>query len=200
MGFDLKSFYQTITRYGLARDNLLRVEEITGFIDDKGTKQGGASNIFPFNEKDKNFYVYLKTASLPNRRIATGAVAYKSFTFQVPLEASYLDAVGYNVEFYCDKYSIIRDIFERWSNATYNEHQNVASCNWGKCNLVLSLLDNSDAEISLANMKAVKKYTLFGCFPNRLEGITHSTSSAGAIVTQRVSLNYQYVVAEDVTE
>lgn len=189
MAHSLQDFYKTATRYGFARDNLLRLNSITGVA-------GDGKNIFPGNDNDKNFNIYLKTASLPNRRINTIAVNFLSFPFNVPAEADYPENNSFSVTFYCDKYYIIRDIFERWSDTIYNEHSIASTTNFTNCNLELSLLDNSNANNTLENMQIVKKIKLFGCFPNNIGNIAYDTSGNGNIVTVNATLTFQYMTSE----
>jgi hypothetical protein len=198
MGQGLQDFYKTATRYGFARDNLLRLEQITGIIKDSN-KTPVAANVFPADEKDKNFFVYMKSGVIPSRKVNAGRVSYKSFSFNVPMEAEYPENQGYAVEFYCDKYYIIRDILERWSNATFNEHQFISSTNFGECNVSMALLDNSDPTMQLENMRIIKRYTLHGAYPLLVGAVNYNTSSAGAIVSLPVTLAFQYVTSESGT-
>lgn len=189
MAHGLQDFYKTITRYGLARDNLLRLSNITGTA-------GDGKPLFPTNPTDKNFSIYLKTSSLPNRRINTLNVNFMSFPFNVPMEAEYPENNSFPVTFYCDKYYIIRDIFERWSDTLYNEHAFATTTNFYKCNVELHLLDNSDINTPLESMRVVKKLTLFGCFPNSIGSIAYDTSSNGNVVTVNTNLTFQYLTSE----
>lgn len=189
MPHSLQDFYQTVTRYGLARNNLLRLEQITGLT-------GDGKPIFPSNDDDRNFNIYLKTATLPSRKIETTTVNYKSFNFNIPMGATYPDSNAFSVTFYSDKYYIIRDLFERWSNGTYNEHRFITTTNFQACNIYLSLVDNSDANTLIEEMKPIKRYILVGCFPNLVGGINYDTSSNGDIVTIPATLSYQYVISE----
>lgn len=189
MAHGLQDFYKTATRYGFARDNLLRLTNITGTA-------GDGKPIFPNNETDKNFNIYLKTSTLPSRRINTVPVNFLAFPFNVPVEADYPENNSFPVTFYCDKYYIIRDIFERWSESLYNEHTIASTTNFANCNLQLSLLDNSDANSALENMKIIKNINLYGCFPNNIGNISYDTSSSGNIVTVNATLTFQYMTSE----
>lgn len=189
MAHGLQDFYKTVTRYGFARNNLLRLTNITGLA-------GDGKQIFPSNPVDKNFNIYLKMGSVPSRRINTLNVNFLSFPFNVPMEADYPESTSFPVTFYCDKYYILRDIFERWSDSTYNEHNISTSTNFNNCNVELSLLDNSDANSGLENMRIIKKITLFGCFPNNIGSLSYDTSSNGDVVTINANLTFQYLTSE----
>jgi len=189
MAHGLQDFYKTATRYGFARDNLLRLGSITG-------NAGDGKPIFPSNESDKDFNIYLKTSSLPNRKINTAPVNFLSYSFNVPMEAEYPENNSFPVVFYCDKYYIIRDIFERWSDSLYNEHTIASTTDFASCNLQLLLLDNSDANATITNMSVIKKITLFGCFPNNIGNISYDTSSNGNVVNVNANLTFQYMTTE----
>ena len=189
MTYGLKDFYSTATRYGFARDNLLRLESISGVA-------GDGKPLFPDSIKD--LQLYLKMATLPSRNITSGKVNYRSFTFNVPMEATYQENLGYAVTFYCDKWYIIKDILERWSNATYNEHQFISSTNFNACNMSLLLLDNSNSNEVLSEMKQLKRYTLNGCFLTQIGQMAYDVSSKGVISTCAANLAFQYVTSENI--
>jgi hypothetical protein len=189
MAYGLQDFYKTATRYSFARNNLLRLQNISG--DTKDNKP-----IFPIKTGNVDFYIYLRTGSIPSRKINTATVNWKSFQFHVPLEAEYPESTSFPVTFYCDKYYIMRDIFERWSDATYNEHTFSTNTNFYDCNVQLDLLDNSDPNVSITEMKTVKKYTLYGCFPNNIGQLSYDTSSSGEVVSQSANLTFQYLTSE----
>ena len=125
--YGIKDFYTAAQRYGLARNNVFRVKNITNgvFLD----------------EEDSALYVYAKEGSIPSRQISTGNVSYKSFNFVVPLEAKYPENAAWTLTFYSDQDYIIRSLFEKWSKNTFNEHGHTSTFNFTQCDLELVLLD-----------------------------------------------------------
>lgn len=125
--YGIKDFYTAAQRYGLARNNVFRVKNITNgvFLDGE----------------DSALYVYAKEGSIPSRQITTGNVSYKSFNFVVPLEAKYPENTAWTLTFYSDQDYIIRDLLEKWSKNTFNEHGHTSILNFTDCDLELVLLD-----------------------------------------------------------
>ena len=195
----ISDFYKTATTFGFARSNLYRLENITNDIytpDDTG-----------------NLYLYLQGGTIPSRQIATTAVVHKSFSYNVPTVASYPENIGWSVDFSCDRDYKLRNIFEKWSVETFDEHTSLTSSlgKWWDCDVVISLLDNfTSAEaknvgaertpVSRENMQVIRKYTLKGVFPVQIGAMSYSTAGGGNIVKMPVTLGFQYIVSEDLAQ
>ena len=181
-GYRIQDFYQAATKYGLARNNAFRIKNISG----------NAGNFFAGNMGD--LLIFAKDGTIPSRIIKTGEVKYKSFNFVVPLEAQYPDNQSWKVTFYCDGGYILRQLLEKWSVGTYNEHSNNSTFDWTSCNIEIALVDYTKN-----SMVENRSYTLVGCFPTNIGSLSFDTTSTGAPLTLDMTLAFQYIIAEDIT-
>ena len=120
--------------------------------------------------------------------VKTGEVKYKSFSFVVPLEAQYPENQSWKVTFYCDGGYILRQLLEKWSVGTYNEHSNNSTLDWTNCNIELALVDYTKG-----SMIENRTYTLVGCFQINIGSLSFDTTSTGAQLTLDMTLAFQYI-------
>jgi len=104
----ISDFYTTAQTREFARDYSFRVLSIN---------TGGASTV----TFDNNDLVYVKTASLPGRQITNVQVPYMGLNFNLPGNAVYPDSEGYELTFYADANSQIRQKFEQWSKDIFDD-------------------------------------------------------------------------------
>ena len=131
IGYSIKDFYTTATTFGLARNNAFRIKDITG----------PAGSLFNNTANQSQLLIFAKDGTIPSRQISTGKVNYKAFTFIVPLEAQYPENASWKVSFYSDSAYVLRELMEKWSVGTYNEHSNASLLNWTQCDIELSLIN-----------------------------------------------------------
>ena len=62
----------------------------------------------------------------------------------------------------------------------------------------LLLLDNSNSNEVLSEMKQLKRYTLNGCFLTQISQMSYDVSSKGVISTCAANLAFQYVTSENI--
>lgn len=187
MAYGIQDFYQTAQRYGLARNNVFRVNQI--------------SNGVFLPDQDSNLYIYVKEGSLPSRQIQTGKVSWKAFDFNVPLNASYPENTSWRVSFYSDDFYIIRSSLELWSKGTFSEHGHYTQLDtnerlsFGNCDVEIMLLDlNSSAGASInEGSRDNQVYTLKGCFPVNIGSVNYNTTTSGEIISVDATLAFQYV-------
>ncbi len=186
MAYGIQDFYQAAQRYGLARNNVFRINQISNgvFIPDETSE----------------LYIYAKEGSLPSRQIQTGKVSWKAFDFNVPLNASYPENTSWRVSFYSDKDFIIKSFLELWSKGTFSEHGHYTQTKneklaFGDCDIEIVLLDLSSGLGSDINVGPRDKqvYTLKGCFPVNIGSINYNTTSSGEIVSVDATIAFQYV-------
>ena len=175
-GYKIQNFYQSATKYGLARNNAFRVKNISG---DAGSFFAGDT---------AELLIFAKDGAIPSRVVKTGEVKYKSFSFVVPLEAQYPENQSWKVTFYCDANYILRQLLEKWSVGTYNEHSNNSTLDWTNCNIELALVD-----YTRGSMIENRTYTLVGCFPVNIGSLSFDTTSTGAPLTLDMTLAFQYI-------
>jgi hypothetical protein len=104
----INNFYDTAIARDFARDFNFRVTQI----------QPDPSLGLSFNE---NELVYAKTASIPGRDITNIEAPYMGLKFNIPGVVSYPGSDSYKLTFYCDRASTIRQKFEQWSRALFND-------------------------------------------------------------------------------
>lgn len=179
-GYKIQDFYQAATKFGIARNNAFRIKNISG----------DAGNFFAGNIGD--LLIFAKDGTIPSRVIKTGEVKYKAFNFVVPLEAQYPENQSWKVTFYCDGSYMLRQILEKWSVGTYNEHSNNSTLNWTNCNIELALIDYTNG-----SMVENRTYTLVGCFPTNIGSLSFDTTSTGMPVTLDMTLAFQYIISGD---
>jgi hypothetical protein len=186
MGYGIRDFYTTATKYGLARNNMFRVKSISNNIFQPGTDE---------------LLVFAKSGSIPSRVINTAKVSFKSFDFVVPMNASYPENQGWSIEFYCDNSYIIRSMLEQWSKGTFNEHGHFRDMQWHNCDIELVLLDvSSDIgdpydpdPINSGEDRETMSYTLRGCFPLNIGAMSYNSTGSGEVVSMQTTLAFQYV-------
>ena len=186
IGYSINNFYNAATTYGLARNNAFRINNITG-IDSI------------LNSANTELLIFAKDGTIPSRQISTGKVNYKAFTFIVPLEAQYPENASWKVSFYSDSAYVLRELMEKWSVGTYNEHSNSSLLNWTQCDIELSLINYYENNSSLKDKEVDTnniKYRLVGCFPTNVGQMSYDTTSNGATVTLDLTLAFQYIELE----
>lgn len=180
-GYDIVHFYNTVTKRGLARNNLYRINSI--------------GSIFTA-ESNADLLIYAKDGIVPSRSIDTQTVKFKAFDFVVPMAAKYPENTAWSVTFYCDKSYVLRSILESWSRATYDEHQHTQELSFAQSDIEIVLLDNSNIDPSKRILKPIKTYKLIGAFPVNLGSLQYNVGSDGEFVTQQVTMAFQYVIAD----
>ena len=186
IGYNIKDFYNTATTFGLARNNAFRIKDIAG----------PAGSLI--NSVASQLLIFAKDGTIPSRQISTGKVNYKAFTFVVPLEAQYPENASWKVTFYSDSQYALRQLMEKWSVGTYNEHNNTSLLDWTACNIQIDLIDyynskNVNPLSEPSDMPVRRTYTLVGCFPTNIGQISYDNTSTGSIVTLDVTLAFQYI-------
>jgi hypothetical protein len=105
----ITNFYTNAVDRDFARDINFRVTVI----------EPGA--IAPDVNFDENDLVYAKSGSVPARSITNVKAQYMGLNFNIPGVATYPNSENYVLDFYCDKNSNLRNKFESWSRATFND-------------------------------------------------------------------------------
>jgi hypothetical protein len=187
-GMGIMDFYKTATSKGFARKNMFRITQITNNVfnpinEDASTAQG-------------SLYLYLNDGVIPSRNISTTTVAFKGFNYNVPMNASYPEAGGWTINFSCDRDYILRDMLEKWSVATYNEHTASSTTNWASCDVMLSLLKTTGTGDNNSQLVETRKYTLKGAYPTSVGAMSYNLSDAGTIATIPVTLAFTYIISE----
>jgi hypothetical protein len=166
----IENFYNAASTYDFARQNLFRVVSLGG-------------NKFTLNE-----LMYITTTTLPSRAINNVAVPFMGLQFNVPGTANYPNSNGWNVTFRVPQNLSIRKKFENWTRLVFDDTTSSGAYNIPSKDIsnqiILSLIDK--------NGNAITTYTLYGAYCVSTGDMTLDVTTAGEIITQQVTLAYQY--------
>ena len=167
---DIQKFFAVARERDFARDFQFRVQR----VEDRGVAL-----------LTDNDLVYAKSAQLPGRDIGVIPVPYMGLQFKVPGAASYPNSDGYGLTFYADSENLIRTVFERWSELTFDDATSTGN---------YRIFDNSTVTLAQLNqkMEVVNQYKLIGVFPVDVGALTYSTVGSGETVSFTATLAYQY--------
>jgi len=191
----ITDFYKTATSRGFARTNLFRINSISRGREDIYKPDGGTTG----TKKGDNLFLYTQSGVIPSRLITTTSVDFKTFKYTVPMVAQYPESASWAVTFYCDRDYILRNVFEKWSVDTFDEHTSLSNKpNWWDCNIELHLLSNSSSNKD--NAPILRKYNLIGVFLQNTGTIEYSLGAAGDIAKIQATLGFQYITSEDLLQ
>jgi hypothetical protein len=105
----ITNFYDQAVARDFSRDFSYRVLNI---------EPGPVSERTVFEESD---LVYAKGGQIPGRNITNIQAKYMGLNFNIPGVVQYPGADGYQLEFYCDRNSTLRNKFEQWSRDIFND-------------------------------------------------------------------------------
>lgn len=170
-GQSIADFYQQAQSKDFARKNLFRVLEITG-----------GTNGLTFDSSD---LVYVTTTTLPRRQINSVKVAYMGMQFNVPGTASYPGSDAWNVTFRMPADLSIRQKFEYWTRATFDDANTTG---------LYSMKDLGKVHLALMGKggNPLVSYILHGVYCVSLGDYALDATDNGAVVEQQVTLAYQY--------
>lgn len=195
-GYGLQDFYRIARDYGLARNNTFRIENITSQSNPSTGQLQSAGEIF--NNQTDELFIFTRDGALPSRRISTGKVFFKSFEYNVPLDASYPENTGWRVSFYCDKDYKLRQLLELWSVSTFDEHSQIGGNTWTTCDIELKLIDYYSGKSSSQDPSNIKgrRFKLIGCYPVNIGQISYDNTSTGSMVNMDATLAFQYLITD----
>ena len=173
---NITNFYKVATQKKFSRDFQLRV---SSFIVNNGTDLFGEDDL-----------VYIKSASLPARRIENIQAPYMGLNFNVPGAATYPNSNSWSVTFYADQALELRQRLESIMSSTFSPFNNANNITVpGPENVIdLMLLDDQMNQLSV--------YTLFGAYVTELGAIDYKMTGNGAIQEIKATVAYQYWVSE----
>lgn len=163
-------FYKVAQERDFARDFQFRVLDVA---------DQGASIL------TQDDLVYARSAALPARAIANQSVPYMGLQFNVPGAGNYPGSDSYAIQFYADGEHNIRQIFEAWSNRTFDDR--ISSGEY-------SIHGNSIITLAQLNQKyeVQNLYRLFGVYPVQVGQLDYDMTGNGAVVAFEATLAYQF--------
>lgn len=170
----ISDFYRVAVERDFARDFQFRVLSLDS---------GGASTV-TFDEDD---LVYCTAANLPARAISNVPVPYMGLQFNVPGNATYPNSEGYNLTFYCDQNSQIRQKFEDMSRDIFDDATSTGNYFAPRQSAVIDLVQLD------TQLDAVAQYQLVGASVRSVGELTYNISSgSGQFVTFAATMAYHY--------
>jgi hypothetical protein len=170
----ITDFYRVATSREFARDFNFRVLNINA---------GGASGV----TFDNNDLVYIKSTSLPARSITNITVPYMGLNFNIPGTATYPGSDAWDVTFYADANSQIRQKFEQWTRDTFDDATSTGNYFTPNQTSVIDLvqLDNQ--------LNRVQQYQLVGVSPRQVGALTYNIATGtGDTIEFTGTLAYHY--------
>jgi len=168
--YGIQNFYNTAATNDFARQNLFRVISL-----------GGTT----FNQ---NQLIYVTTTTLPAKAITNVEVPFMGLRFNVPGTVNYPNSAGWQVTFRMDSAFNIRSILEAWQQSVFSDITSTGAYNIPSLDqanqIVLALIDKQG--------NVLKTYTLYGAWPQQIGELNLDITTAGEVLTQPVTLAYQY--------
>ena len=175
MGQGIQDFYFNAQRRGFARDYQLRVAQIGGTI---------------FNDSD---LVFIKTTTLPSRKIEVHQLPFQGLQFNLPGTAMYEGSNNWSVTFHATQDFGIRNELERLSLDTMDEQKQGPVGRGGVGNLSLPGGERM-IQLDLINdqMQIIRTYYLVGCFVVDVGEMGYDLTGNGKPLEIKATLAYQY--------
>jgi hypothetical protein len=170
MSQDLTKYFQAVQERDFLRDHQFRVSSLL------------YRGIPLLSEDD---LVYIKAGSLPTRSVNAVPVPFMGLNYKVPGTAQFGD--NYTVTFYADSSGLIRNIFEAFSMATFDDRTSNGNYNvQGADVLQFYTYDQRGVEA------ITSAYQLVGIFPTDIGSLNMSPVGNGNALEFTVNLAYQY--------
>jgi len=170
----ITDFYRVATTREFARDFNFRVLSIN---------TGGASTV----SFDENDLVYVKTATLPARSITNVPVPYMGLNFNLPGNATYPNSDSYELTFYADAQSQIRQKFEQWSTDIFNDANSTGNYFAPKQTAIIDLVQLDNA------LNSVGQYQLVGVSVRNVGPLQYNIATGtGETIEFTATVSYHY--------
>jgi len=173
---NIQNFYRTAADKDFSRDFLFRVTQLQ------------LQGVPALEEGD---LVYVKSASLPGRNIGNVAVPYMGLNLNVPGAVTYPGSEGYQLAFYLDGESSLRNYFEQASRSLFDDQTSTGE--YGT--------PDDDFFIQLAqldkDLEPITEYKLVGASLRNVNGIGYEIASGtGATVQVDCTVSYHFYTKE----
>jgi hypothetical protein len=173
----ITNFYDQAVGRDFSRDINFRVLNI---------EPGPAAPDVDFAETD---LVYAKGGTVPGRDIQNVTAKYMGLNFNLPGVATYPGSEGYELEFYCDRASELRQKFEQWSRALFDDASSTGNYNTpSKESYIILAQLNPDMTVIETG-----KYKLIGVSIRKVGPLQYAVADGtGAPVSFKASMSYHY--------
>ena len=169
----IQDFYRVAASRDFSRDVQFRLLSIS---------TGGTSTV-TFNEDD---LVYIKAATLPGRNIKNVAVPYMGLNFNIPGTAEYPGSDSYELKFFCDAKSQIRQKFEQWSLDTFDDSNSTGNYFTPRQTSTIDMVQLD------AQLNRVAQYQLVGVSVRNVGALSYNMQGNGDTVEFGATVAYHY--------
>lgn len=169
----IQDFYRVAQARDFTRDINFRLLSIN---------TGGASTV-TFNQDD---LVYIKAAALPGRNIKNVAVPYMGLNFNIPGTAEYPGSDSYELKFFCDAKSAIRQAFEKWSRDIFDDTNSTGNYFTPTKASTIDMVQLDE------QMNRVAQYQLVGCSVRNVSPLAYNMQGTGETVEFTATVAFHY--------
>lgn len=171
---NIQNFYKVASTKDFSRDFLFRVTEL---------------NLAGVGSMKEDELIYAKAATLPGRAIGNVPVPYMGLPFNVPGSVTYPGSDAYNLTFFLDKDSILREYFEGASRTLFDDQTSTGAYATPNQDFYINL-SQLDKELNI-----ISNYKLIGASLRTINNIEYNMSGGtGATVDIGVTLAYHYYI------
>lgn len=169
----ISDFYRVAQQNDFARDVNFRLLSISS-----------DATTATFDEDD---LVYIRTAVLPGRAITNVPVPYMGLKFNIPGTATYPGSDGYELNFYCDVKSKLRQSFEQWSRDIFDDADSTGNYFTPTANATIDMVQLD------FQLNPVAQYQLVGVAVNDVGALTYNISEGtGQVVQFTAKVSYHF--------
>jgi hypothetical protein len=169
MSQTIQDFYRVAQQRDFARDYMLRVVSI------------GSST---FNEDD---FVYITTATLPDRVITNQTATYMGLDFNFPGTVKYSGSNAWDVTFRADKANLLRNKLETWQRSLIFDDQTSQGDLSVRGPESIIQLNQVDDKLNILN-----SYTLYGAYIQKLGTLKYDIAGTGKPLDFTATLAFHY--------
>jgi len=166
----IENFYDAAISNDFGRQNLFRVVSLGGVR---------------FTTQE---LLYIESTVLPGKAITNVEVPFMGLKFNVPGTTNYPNSAAWQVKFRVPQNLSIRRKLEDWVASVFDDSSSTGAYNIpskdASNQVVLVLIDKQG--------NPLRTYTLFGVYPQAIGELEANLTSAGEILTQTVTLAYQF--------
>jgi hypothetical protein len=173
---NIQNFYRAAADRDFSRDFLFRVTQMQ------------LQGVPALEEGD---LIYVKTAQLPGRNIGNVPVPYMGLNLNVPGSVTYPGSEGYQLSFYLDADSNLRNYFEAASRALFDDQTSTGEYGTPDDDFFIQLAQ-LDKEL-----EPVAEYKLIGASLRNVNGISYDIASGtGNTVQIDATISYHLYTKE----
>jgi hypothetical protein len=184
MPVNIETFFSQAAQKQFSRDFLFRIKQITL----PGLNLNGETDL-----------IYAKSGILPGRTIENKTVSYAGQQFNLGGRATYANAEGYSIDFYCDQNLDLRTKLEKASRVAFNNEDTTANlCMPGpESTFTLDVLSipctRESGATSGQPLQIVKTIQLIGVGIRQIGDLTYNIAEGtGEIVSFTSTFSYHF--------